>query len=954
MRNLLLIKFTLLLSLFTVAQENQTATVRGKVKDSVYNFMVNSATVAVYKQSDSSLLQFTIPNNGGEFEIKNVSRGVPLFLLVTHIGYKDISKGFNIPKETGLFDFGLLQLYREDRNSGNLEEVVVKSIAPVRINGDTLEFNADAFKMHPNATTEDLMRRLPGIVIWSDGDITFNGKKIKQVLVEGKPFLGTNITSVATQNIPKEALDKVQVYQEPDTKNPFDSTMNINLKLKSNKQIGYFGKVSGGYGLQGSSSDKVNRYSLDGMLSAFNKRLSLTTVGSSNNINKIATSIDALLKNSSYKGEGINLDFQSDFNMQGLNKPLLGGVRMQYDLQPQIKNSERNRLGADYFLNSNKLTLISDDIEKNFLTEDTVLSTASQTRSYQSSQDHRGNFRYERVKESFEVMIEGSGGSKVSDDFSESQRSQEKTGVGILNHTSSRLEGRESSKQGLARVTYINKNPDRLRKVNSFKRVPSEFSLMYDFNVVDSKGHSKKDDDFYFTSEPHRNLSISRLYLNNDKSTVSHTLSFTYPNLRELIFGRAGVGGVDIKAVLNSNLRQISNNDLVEDFNEYSGSYVPNSNLSFDRDESIKLFTPQLQISKKIQRNVTNHFNKSLALEFNAVQNYYDYRSKSTVTDQNIQFYNQKFTPNASIKYGNHQFGSHETNYFLTYSSYLKYPTINQFAPLLDLSNPLYRPMGNRELKPEYTQDLGMEFEFITRTSKNPWTIDASVGVEQTKNYIVDSTIYDESGGRTTYMVNTNEYRELTGAVNLQKSLAIDERNVLEFDMKLRYSLSREPRFINNYLNLSNSQQRRGTIAFDYRRGNLLNMRLEQNFSFFGAVQTGVNEEEFKSFNQFTRFIATMQPVRAFTLSTNITYSRNEADKSDMVEFTIWNASLAYRFLKQENFEVKFSALDLLNQNRGIINSSYSNTQRFRNTNVLQQYFMLTFSFFPRKFGKNQ
>ncbi|MFV0604983.1 MAG: hypothetical protein ACK5NK_03985 [Niabella sp.] len=160
-----------------------------------------------------------------------------------------------------------------------METVVVQSIPPVRMNGDKLEFNAGAFKMDVNATGEDWMRILPGLTIWGDGEITFNGKKIQSLLVDGKPFMGGE-TTVATQNLPKDALDKLQIYQQRNEKHPLDSTMFVNLKLKEDKKMGYFGKFGVGYGftphpIEGSG----RRYAADGMLSGFNKKLQLNNYG---------------------------------------------------------------------------------------------------------------------------------------------------------------------------------------------------------------------------------------------------------------------------------------------------------------------------------------------------------------------------------------------------------------------------------------------------------------------------------------------------------------------------------------------------------------------------------------------------------------------------------------------------------------------------------------------------
>ncbi|MEO7047131.1 MAG: carboxypeptidase-like regulatory domain-containing protein, partial [Ferruginibacter sp.] len=191
--------------------------VKGLVRDSAYNFVLSGATVAIYKDEDSSLLEFSIPNNFGEFSIRSLPVATGLRVIITHVGYKPFLHKFNIPKPELLYDFGNINMFRKSADDHEtLDEVVIA--APMRMNGDTLEFNADAFVLDSNATAEDLMRRLPGFTIWGDGDITYNGKKISSILVNGKPFMGGDF-SVITQNLPKNSIEKVQVYQQRNNNN---------------------------------------------------------------------------------------------------------------------------------------------------------------------------------------------------------------------------------------------------------------------------------------------------------------------------------------------------------------------------------------------------------------------------------------------------------------------------------------------------------------------------------------------------------------------------------------------------------------------------------------------------------------------------------------------------------------------------------------------------------------
>ncbi len=113
--------------------------VSGMIKDSLYNFMLTSATVAIYKEGDSSLVQFGLPNNFGEFLIPQLPINSRLKLIITHVGYVPFSKNFQIPANSKNLNLGILYPIRTvEQKEGLMEEVVVKSTPPVTMDGDTL------------------------------------------------------------------------------------------------------------------------------------------------------------------------------------------------------------------------------------------------------------------------------------------------------------------------------------------------------------------------------------------------------------------------------------------------------------------------------------------------------------------------------------------------------------------------------------------------------------------------------------------------------------------------------------------------------------------------------------------------------------------------------------------------------------------------------------------------
>lgn len=184
--------------------------VSGAVRDSIHNMALRSATLSVYKAENDQLIAYQLSNNFGKFLFKEIPVGVKLKIILTHVGYKQYQREFTVPKDTRKVD---LKNLITERAENQLDEVKIMAKPPMQMSGDTLVFNADAFKLDTNAVVEDLLRRLPGVTIWSDGLITVNGQKVNNLFVEGKRFFSGD-ARIATQNLPKNIVDKIQVYRD--------------------------------------------------------------------------------------------------------------------------------------------------------------------------------------------------------------------------------------------------------------------------------------------------------------------------------------------------------------------------------------------------------------------------------------------------------------------------------------------------------------------------------------------------------------------------------------------------------------------------------------------------------------------------------------------------------------------------------------------------------------------
>ncbi len=259
------ITICVLLGFFTGAFA-QTGKIVGSVMDAQTNTPLELATVSVLNR-DSSLIGYQLSDRFGKFIFSKLPLKKGLLVTVTYTGYTAFSSAIQLATDKP--DTLVISL---DVNTK--DTVVVTGASPVRMNGDTLEINPAAFKMKEDAVVEELLNQVSGITIWSDGTITINGKKVQTLLVDGKPFLGTTDSRVATQNLPKSAINKIQLYQEYDRSKigqpgaaQQDSLLTMNIKLKESSKKGYFGKAGGGYGT-------TDRFESDLSLQMENKKTS--------------------------------------------------------------------------------------------------------------------------------------------------------------------------------------------------------------------------------------------------------------------------------------------------------------------------------------------------------------------------------------------------------------------------------------------------------------------------------------------------------------------------------------------------------------------------------------------------------------------------------------------------------------------------------------------------------
>lgn len=252
----------------------------GVVRDSI-GTPLELANVIAINQETQKLDAYGITNPEGRFKL-SVEKNAKYNIQVSYIGMKTgqaevITKDVSITQ-----DFILVE-------DNTLDEVELVYEMPVTVKGDTIVYNADSFKSGTERKLGDVLDKLPGVEVNDDGEIEVEGVKVGKVMVEGKEFFDGD-SKLATQNIPANAIDKVEVLKNYAEVGQLSGVTNnqdniaINIKLKEGKKNFWFGNVTAG----GGTSDKDALYIVQPKLFYYSPEYSINVIGDLNNIGEIA------------------------------------------------------------------------------------------------------------------------------------------------------------------------------------------------------------------------------------------------------------------------------------------------------------------------------------------------------------------------------------------------------------------------------------------------------------------------------------------------------------------------------------------------------------------------------------------------------------------------------------------------------------------------------------------
>ncbi|MBO0341904.1 carboxypeptidase-like regulatory domain-containing protein [Flagellimonas profundi] len=250
----------------------QNIVLSGVILDNSNTPMAN-ANILAFPNNDGESTQFAITNDKGEYVLR-LEKEVSYSIEVSYLGYQKLS-----------FEYTALQDEIKDLSmvpkTNDLDEVVLEYKIPIEVKEDTITYQTDAFVTGEERKLREVLKKLPGIEVDREGNVTAQGKKVTKVLVEDKTFFTGN-SKLAVNNIPADAVDQVQVLDNYNKigylKGLQDSDeLALNIKLKEDKKKFTFGDMEAGGGIK-------DRYLVHPNLFYYSPKTNVNFIGDLNNI----------------------------------------------------------------------------------------------------------------------------------------------------------------------------------------------------------------------------------------------------------------------------------------------------------------------------------------------------------------------------------------------------------------------------------------------------------------------------------------------------------------------------------------------------------------------------------------------------------------------------------------------------------------------------------------------
>ncbi len=964
-------KKSILLALLTivcvsvVSAQSKPGSVKGKLVDSAFKESLSDASITLSNIKDSTSAGFALAAANGTFQINNLDTG-RFTMRISFKGYAPVTRSLTITSAKPTLDLGNISM---DKTSTLMDAVVVEA-APISVKKDTVEFRASAFKTIPNASGEDLLKKLPGVEVDKDGNIKAQGEEIQKVYVDGKEFFGTD-PKLATKNITADMIESVQVFDDMSDQAKFtriddgSRQKTINIRLKKDQRKGYLTKFVGGYGTDDRYTAGINAFSFKG-----DRRLSL--IASSNNLNKSTFSFNDIVSTMGGFGAGGGGGGNFGGGGGGGNRGGGGGgggrtatfggnggsgstgitTATNVGLNYTNKFSSKLELTGSYFFsNTETHTQQITDRTTSFINDSTTYKHTESTSS-NKNQNHRVNLRLEYTIDSMNSIL-----YTPSVVFQHSNRYS-------LDTTSTMISNPKVKQPylGVAGKTVNQNTRDGVNINNNvlyrhkFHTIGRTLTLGWNNSINNSEGNGStyapllyyNAVDSLIGNQNQNLINSQKTRANNNIASVSYTEPLGRNKLLELNYAY-------------TNNHSTSERDAFN-FDSLTGKYDfinRTQTNSFTNDYTSHRYGTNFRVQ-------TVKYNYQLGIGVQtATQKNENIRPIGSGGKDSTVNTKQNFTnlfPTANFTYNFNR--SKNIRFF--YRGRTNQPTIAQLQDAIDVTDPTQYRNGNPNLKQEFSNNININY-----SSFNPLNfkfINANINLGQTSNNIVNSIdslrqnnlprgLPAAIAKNVEYITPVNLNGNMNGSSYITLGIPLKGKmkgTVLNFNNNI--SFSRDPGMLYQQIYKTNtftvSQSAGGSLNLQDKLNVTLTARLAYNKVNYIDLP---NSQNLEYYTQTYSTNINYYVVKTLILTTDFDLVKNNGLGGTYDQaIPLWNVSLAQLLFKKKNGEIKFSVNDLFNQNKSIARTNQNNYVENTRTVVLKRYFMLTFTYSLNRMGSGQ
>ncbi len=875
------------------------------VQDSLKGDPIEFATASLTPMGSEKPTRYALTNGKGEVTLK-LYRGGEYSLKVEFMGFKVYTKQVTIDrqKENNLGKV----LLQEQLNT--LNSVVVSAVGnPIVIKKDTIEYNASSYKTTDSDMLEELLKKLPGVEIDSDGKITANGKEIKKIMIDGKTFF-LDDPQLATKNLPAKIVEKVRVVERKSEQAQFtgiddgnEETI-IDLGIKPGMMNGWFGNVMGGYGTE-------ERFQTTALLAKFSEKSQITAIVNGNNTNNrgffdMSGDMMRSMRSSMRASGGVRIGGGlMNMGSNGLTTSWLAGTNLNTE-----SKSGKLKVGGSYMFTNNENNTDTKSSRQTFI-EDSSFFYNQQNWSRSVSNGHRSA-----------LQLEYAFNDKTSILF----RPNVNIGYGSFN------EGKDFQTYG-AKGTDINDGHSLATGTNNSQTLGGDLLFRQKlgkegrtFSVYTTYSYSNNETDGYNYSEtnvykPRESTSIvdqqynfiSKSYSVNSRASYTEPLGKNY--FMELAYGVS-------YRYTSSDKNTYNVNDITGNYDKIDSAYTNSFENTF--------------INQRAELNIRKVGEKyNYVIGVTAQPAYTKSIGDTTRFTRNVI----NFSPSAMIDF---KF-SESASLRARYRGNTNQPSINQLMPVPDNSNPLYRVIGNPDLLPEFEHNVSLYYRNTNRQTFTSY--ESRFSASYTVDKIVNKNWYDEGGIQYSMPVNEHGVYNLNGFFMYNTPFA-KSKFFISSDSRVRF---------NKGVNYTNGMRNKTSTVTLSERLRLTYKGEKLEGSFGGSVSYSDAwysiQENTKPATWTNSLLASinwtlpagMNIVSDFDYRFYVGFNQ-ESNKPSAV----WNAELS-KLLFKNAATLRVKIYDILNQSRNIYRNANDNYIEDVESNILKQYVMFSLTF---RFGK--